>query len=556
MKNLIFSALMLISINLTASTEKPVKSSVNKVTVFTQGAQVFRSAPVTLAAGSTNIVFSGLSQYINPATIQASGKGGFVILDVKHRIKYPEPPAEEETKIPAAIQKEITQLEDSLQNLNFTKDELSDRLNALMIEKEMITKNKLTKGEGKSDSLEVLIKAMDFFHKKFNELNTLIGKTKRDQTKNIRQISLVNARLGELRTYKSSTQPARRYDPEQQVIVSVSADAAVTGTVEISYMVSQAGWVPSYDLRAISSTAPVQITYKAGVFQNTGELWDDVRLKLSTSNPNRSNIKPALPPWYITYYTAVREMPYSGARPQSTDNVKSISRAEEGALDKQMQELSPAQSAAHYSQLVETMTNVEFDIKLRYTIPSDGGSHLVSVKTDELPATYMHYLVPKMDSEAFLLARITGWENLSLLPGSANVFYDGTYVGQTMLNPMVINDTLDLSLGRDNGITVTRTRLPVKEGSKIIGDDITKTITYEIRMKNNKSKAVKLLVEDQVPLSNNKEIRVEVKDTGKADLNNATGLLKWDVALEPKSYKELKFTYEVTHNKGRPLSMY
>ena len=221
-----------------------------------------------------------------------------------------------------------------------------------------------------------------------------------------------------------------------------------------------------------------------------------------------------------------------------------------------MAALAPAQSAANYSQLIETMTNVEFDIKLAYDIPSDGGSHVVSVKTDELPASYVHYLVPKIEKEAFLIARVTGWENLNLLPGPANLFYEGTYVGQTVLNPSVINDTLTLALGRDNGITVTRTRLPEKEKSKLIGTEVTKTIAWELRMKSNKSKAIKLIIEDQVPVSNNKDIRVEVKDTGKAELNATTGLLKWEISLEPKAMKELKFAYEVTHNKDMPLSMY
>jgi hypothetical protein len=129
-------------------------------------------------------------------------------------------------------------------------------------------------------------------------------------------------------------------------------------------------------------------------------------------------------------------------------------------------------------------------------------------------------------------------------------------VGQTVLNPSVINDTLTLALGRDNGITVTRTRLPEKEKSKLIGTEVTKTIAWELRMKSNKSKAIKLIIEDQVPVSNNKDIRVEVKDTGKAELNATTGLLKWEISLEPKAMKELKFAYEVTHNKDMPLSMY
>lgn len=554
---LLMACLIFPALTLFATTEKPVKSSINKVTVFTQGAQVFRTAPVTLSPGITQLVFSGVSPQINVASIQAGGKGSFVVTDVKHEVKYPEPPSTTAGELPAHIRKEIKLLEDSLTELGFQRDEITEKLGALLIQKDMITKNKLAHGEGKADSLEVLIKAMDFFQKKLNDLNLLIGKTKRDQAKVIKQITLTNNRLLELKTYKAEKDPEKKYEPVHRILVTVSAEAAAAGTVEVSYMVSGAGWTPSYDLRSVSSTAPIQLTYKAGVFQNTGEDWNDVRLKLSTNNPNRTHVKPELPIWYISYFTAPRPAVFmGGARPQSTDNAKKLTLKEEESYRDEVGALSPAQSAANYSQLIETMTNVEFDIKLAYDIPSDGGSHVVSVKTDELPASYVHYLVPKLEKEAFLIARVTGWENLSLLPGTANLFYEGTYVGQTVLNPSVINDTLTLALGRDNGITVTRTRLPEKEKSKLIGTEVTKTIAWQLRMKSNKSKSINLIIEDQVPVSNNKDIRVEVKDTGKAELNDATGLLKWELSLEPKAMKELKFSYEVTHNKDMPLSMY
>ncbi|MBK9045194.1 MAG: DUF4139 domain-containing protein [Bacteroidetes bacterium] len=557
MKNYLVMLLLFCSFHVMGGNEKTVKSTVSKVTVFTRGAQVHRSAPVTLSGGVTQLIFSGLSTQIKPSSIQAGGKGAFVVLDVKHEIKYPEPPPPVVSELPKEIIREIALLEDSLTEIRFKSDDLRERRSALQLEKDMILKNKLARAEGKSDSLEVLIKAMDFFHKKLAELNTQLGKLSRDEMRNTKIQTLLSARLGELKTFKQSNEPEKKYEPIHQVIVTVSAEAPVSGTVDINYMVTEAGWIPSYDLRSTSPSEPVQLTYKADVYQNTGEDWDDVNLKLSTSNPNRSHIKPQLPTWYITYYTGLREVIVPGmARSKSPANMNTLSSKDEEALTDNIKKLSAAESSEKYAQLVETMTNVEFTIKLNYSIPSDGITHTVAVKSDKLPATYVHYLVPKLDSEAFLLARVTGWENLNLLPGKANLFYEGTYVGETVLNPSVINDTLDLALGRDNGITVTRTRLPVKEANKLLGSDITKTISWELRFKSNKSKPVHLIVEDQAPLSNIANIKVAMKDQGDASYNTTNGLLKWDFNLDPKAYKALKFTYEVTHNKDMPLSMY
>jgi uncharacterized protein (TIGR02231 family) len=364
----------------------------------------------------------------------------------------------------------------------------------------------------------------------------------------------VNTRLEELRAYSQDTEPEKPYQPENQVVVTVSCDAPATGVVELSYLVSAAGWTPSYDLRASNTTEPVKIVYKANVYQSTGEDWTNVRMKLSTSNPNRSHIKPELPVWYINHFTAQRQPMATIAGATRTEAREDLAIDDESS--KRLSELSPAQSSANYSQLVETMANVEFDIKLDYDIPSDGNVHMVSVKSENIPATYIHYLVPKVESEAFLLARITGWENLNLLPGSANLFFDGTYVGKTVINPNVIADTLDLALGRDNAITVKRTRLKDKESNKLLGTEIVRTIAYELRIKNNKSKSINLVIEDQIPVSGNKDIKVELKDAGKADYNLDTGGLRWAYKLDPLNSKSVKFAYEVTHNKDMPLSMY
>lgn len=554
MKNLIILISLAFYSQCLMANEKATKSKVERVTIFTQGAQVFRTASISVGSGITHLVFSGLTPGINPSSIQAGGKGAFVVTDVKHRIKYPEPV--QAAAIPKAITMQIEQLEDSLTELGFRKEEIQDRLTSLQLEKDMIVKNKLAKGEGKSDSLEVLKQAMDFFHKRLGELNSLIGKTKRDQFRNTESIQKVTQKLQELRAYKDDTEPEKPYQPDNQIVVAISSDAPAVGVVEISYMVSGAGWTPSYDLRATNTSEPVKLTYKANVYQNTGEDWRQVRIKLSTSNPNRSHIKPSLPVWYLSYYTAQRQSVVGGARPQSADNATYITKDMEESYAEKLKSMSPAESSANFSQLIETMANVEFEIKLEYDIPSDGNSHMVAVKTESLPSTYTHYLVPKVESEAFLLARVTGWENLNLLPGNANLFYDGTYVGQTVINPNVINDTLDLAMGRDQAITVTRTRLKDKESNKLFGTEIIRTIAYELRIKSNKGKAINLMVEDQIPVPAMKEIKVELKDSGKADYNPATGSLTWDFKMDSKTYKSIKFSYEVTHNKDMPLSMY
>jgi uncharacterized protein (TIGR02231 family) len=538
-----------------ASTEKSVKSTVKKVTVFTQGAQVFRTSVVNLSPGITNLVFSGLSPNINVSTLQAGGKGSFIILDVKHQVKYPEPPDDSEEKLPVAILREIKLIEDSLQEQSFNWEDLSENKNALMLEKNMILKNKLAQGEGKSDSLAMLKQAMEFFRIKLADINSQLIKIKRQEQRILTDKTRMTDRLNKLKAYKSNEGPEKKYEPIHQVVVTVSAEEPSEGLVEINYAVSNAGWIPTYDLRAGSSASPIQLTYKASVYQNTGEEWNNVKLKLSTSNPNRSSYKPSLPAWYINYYFPRRELAGSTeAAPGAA--VNRMMKAQMDANEERLDDLSAAQSSANYTQLIETMTNVEFNIDLAYSIPSDGIHHTVAVKDEKLPAKFYHFLVPKLEREAFLVAKVTGWETLNLLPGKATVFFEGTYVGQTMLNPAVLNDTLELALGRDNGITVSRTKLPEDDKSKLLGSEITKTITYELKVKNNKSGKVNLVIEDQIPLTQNKEIKIELHNKSSAEYNQTTGLLTWDTVMNTKENKSIKFSYSVTYDKDKKIMLF
>ncbi len=564
MKKIITGILLTIVSSVFASNDKPVKSTVKNVTVFLQGAQVYRTANINLAPGVTDLLFENVSPYINDRSIQAGGKGSFIILEVKHDIKYPEPPKADANALPKEIVREINLIEDSLQEQSFVADELNTKKFALNLEKDMILKNKLTRGEGKSDSLPMLVDAMEFFRKKLTDIDAQVSKIKREEYKLAQDENRMNERLAQLRAYKNETEPVKKYGPIHRVIVTVSAEESVSGTLDINYIVSNAGWNPSYDLRSGSSNAPVQLTYKANVYQNTGEEWNDIKLKLSTSNPNRSNIKPVLPTWFVNYYYQTN----NGAEVQTMS--RTISGMPAMAFDGynedfeplrkddeyKVKNLEPAQSSANYAQMVETMTNVEFDIKLPYSIPSDGTTHLVAVKSSDLPASYYHYLVPKMESEAFLIAKVTGWEEMNLLPGKANIFYEGTYVGETMLNAALLTDTMELALGRDHGITITRTKLPDKERNKPLGNDVEKTVTYELKMKNNKSNTLKLVVEDHIPVSQIEDIKVEMKDKGSAEYNDKTGLLKWNTSINSKENKTLAFTYTITYNKDMPLSMH
>jgi uncharacterized protein (TIGR02231 family) len=206
--------------------------------------------------------------------------------------------------------------------------------------------------------------------------------------------------------------------------------------------------------------------------------------------------------------------------------------------------------------MTETMAMVEFELKLKQTIPSDGQSHLMAVKSENINSTFEHFIVPKLDKDAFLIAHLTGWEELNLLPAVANIYYDGTYVGQTRINPSVMSDTMDLALGRDRGIYVTREKTDDEEKVKALASEKTKTVTYEIAIKNYKNAKINLTIEDQIPVSTVEEIKVEMIDKSKADYDEKKGLLVWKKEIGAKETQKFTFKYSMKYDKNKTLAAY
>src|SRR6202007_1840749 len=180
-----------------------------------------------------------------------------------------------------------------------------------------------------------------------------------------------------------------------------------------------------------------------------------------------------------------------------------------------------------YEEIQVSELSAEFEIKQVYSIPSDAKPYLVDVTSYNLPATYKHFCVPKIEREAFMLARITGWEELNLVEGTANVYFGGTYVGQSYINPRSVDDTLDLSFGRDKKIVVTRTKLKDLNKDKVSGNNRKATLSYEMVVKNNRKAPVTMELNDQLPVSQNTDIVVESIELSKGQLDPVTGKKKW-----------------------------
>ena len=188
-------------------------------------------------------------------------------------------------------------------------------------------------------------------------------------------------------------------------------------------------------------------------------------------------------------------------------------------------------------------------------MPSDGKGHVIALQSEQLKTKYNYLIIPKLEQSAFLIARITDWEKINLLPGNANIYFNNTYVGKTYLNPLTLSDTLSVSMGRDRSIEVKRELLADKSTDKILNAKAHKTMSYTIDVRNTKAIGIEIILKDQVPLSSDDDVKVEVLEQSAAQLNEDTGILTWRETLASKQKKTWTFGFEVSYPKDEPLSL-
>lgn len=372
----------------------------------------------------------------------------------------------------------------------------------------------------------------------------------------------MNVRLNALNNYNANNSfiPKPNKSPIYKIKITVSAKDAASGRVYVSYLVNNAGWIPSYDLRSKASNNTINLTYKAQVYQNTGVNWNNIKLNLSTNNPYANKTKPELYPWYLNYTNNI----YDTRSKSATTNI-SYKRKElktqkiyngnnEIDVVEDMEE-AVAMTSNQFTQIIEQLISIEYAIDLPYSIESTNEKYMVLIDSKTLKTKYKYYSVPKMDLSCYLVAQITNLGDLNLIPGNATIFHDGAYLGVTYLNPSIMRDTMNLSLGKDQKLQVKRTLLKNESKEKIIGDNILKTYAYHIELKNHKSVSTKITIQDQIPVTQNNEIEIELVNSSKGKLNKITGIIEWNIKLKPKETKKIDLIYTVTYNKTKNVNL-
>ncbi|MFI5129833.1 MAG: mucoidy inhibitor MuiA family protein [Chitinophagales bacterium] len=619
-----FSLVLAIS-SLSQKDNQPIVSKIEKVTVFMQGAQVERTATQPIKAGKYNIVFGGISPKVDKQSIQLKADGKLTVLSVTHQVNFLK-----EQQVQEEIKQLETQKEQWLDKMALEKN----MRNVYGQEEKMILANQSIKGDATLKAAE-LKEAADFQRQRLTEIYQKLQDNDHNLKKIEAELQKINKQLNELNQKKDLS--------TSEVIVAVDVKEAMTANFRLTYLVKQSAWFPTYDIRVQDISKPINLLMKANVNQQSGEDWTDVKLFLSTGNPNENGTKPMLSPWYLRYYypnvmnqirirgnssvygsTAgintitgtVRDQkgqPLQGASVvakgtttgTTTDaygnfnitvpanantlvistvgyNVQEIdvssgyknifmkeaaaslsevvvvgygtTRDESENFDDKSYRKKKDETAVNTTTVYQPTTTI-FEIENPYSVPTDGKVYTVDINNFELNALYEYYSVPKLEATAFLTAKITEWQELNLLPGEANLFFEGTFLGNSMLDVMNAGDTLNLSLGKDKGVIVKRTLMKEYSSKKFLGSNKTDRRQYEILVRNNKQQPIKIIVEDQFPVSTNKDIEVEKLSYENGKLDDDTKKVTWSLSVDSKKENKFQLGYAVKYPKDKTLQL-
>lgn len=527
-----------------------VKANIEEAKVYLRGAELTHKAKINLDKGTTEIVVSGISEFLDPMSVQA----GFDNLDISilsitsDRNYLDENVIQEKASV---LKDSIENLEDKISELNLEQESLNEELNLILSNKQMSGKDKGITAKELKEMADYYAERIPKLKKKIFELN----KQKKKYSELIKKIQNQLQNNNEINDYKF------------QYLITVKTDKKTNAELFFRYFTGNASWTPFYDIRAKSNSNSINISAKGFVSQNTDIDWKDIKLTLSTKKI-KSNIIPVNDRLTIDYAKAFSnyEMESNTAMmdkkelstivtsktPQNSSGMGwkvRGGRSDDSSFRLDGVSISDPLNLDFSSSYMKFSTSIEteFTADDLYTIPSDNKEYSVYLTSMNLESTKEYYCLPKKSLSAYRIAKIKNNADLKLLNASANIYFDGTYLGKTFINTDNVKEDIKISLGTDETIIVDRDLLKQFEEEKFLSSDVERTYAFKNIIRNNKKEELKITVEDLIPVSQNEDIKVKVVEVSDAEFDEANGLAKWQLVIQPGQSAEVKTIYKVRY---------
>ncbi|MEQ4921902.1 DUF4139 domain-containing protein [Proteus hauseri] len=504
----------------------------NQATVFLRGAEIENSVTLNLSAGQSEVILSNIANNINQRSLAINLDSNDVIINSVNVKKIPIAPV-----YPASI----TALMDQQKEINKKIEELNININ-VGDEQLTLLKDKNFFGEQNTLSLEQSSQKLDFIHQK---MAAILNQQRLERD----EIAKLTEKYQELEREIEINAPVIAQE-KTQIVISLGATKNLTSKMRISYITPDAGWSPTYDIRSQGLDKPITLTYKADLIQNTGINWDKVKLVLTSTNPSDNITSPTLTPWYLSLYNDNAKFRSKSMAAPAPMMAEMRQDRDEDVLDGKVNK-----GVAQYVMTDNNGINVSHAIDLPYTLKNSTKPNSLVIDQKDITADYQYSATPKLAEEVYLQAGVKDWNTLNLLNGSANIYYMNNFVGNAYINTEELKEQLDIPLGIDKNIQISRINSEKTRKEPIfIGSTIELKESYQIKIRNMYDKPIKLTVYDQLPLSQENSINVTNAEYKEGVLDKETGEIKWNVELQAKKEKTLPLNYTLSYPKNRYIN--
>jgi TonB-dependent SusC/RagA subfamily outer membrane receptor len=595
---------LLITGSLIAGDEKnTVPASLQSATVYRVGAELVHNAKATLKQGNNELVIEGISNNVDINSIQVKCDDKLTIMSMEFATDFLKPAVK-----PAVVKR----LEDSLEVMDAAMQKVRVILTTDKELLELLKSNKSIAGSQNGLSVAELIKMMEYYKTKVLELQNEIStyqekeaKLTEARNKIQRQIneeeSKNNKTVGKLTlqllsplpdTYSFTVSYITRnafwnpvYDLKVESIskpVKLLYKAKLVQTTGIDWKQVKLtlatstpnqngnapvmnswflGYVDPYSRqRSLAGRVP-------GIAANT--LNESVVVGYGTAKKEKqldqvmirgNDFVKAASPLYVLNGDVISQEQYQQIDQRSIKNIEILkddkatsiygASASNGAIV-----ITLKDDLGDYVTINDNQMDVTFNIDLPYDVQGNGKEQSLALKKFQVNTLFKYYAVPSLAKDAFLLGNVADWESLNLLPGEANIIFEGTYIGKSYIDPNSIQDTMNLTLGKDKRIVVKKDKLKDFSSVKFLGNSKKQIMTYEITVKNNKKEPIQLLLKDQYPLSTSKDIEVELLESSDASINTDLGILAWKLDMTPGEQKKVRISYSVKYPKDKTINL-
>ncbi len=526
-----------------------VKHKPSEVTVYTDRAVVVRSGVASLKKGTNEVRFEGINDNIDLRSIRGiDPKNGEVDIQGISWQRFINKKIDNE---------KLNLLELQKRNVQIKMNQIQDDNLVIARQNELITTTSalLRKSINESSAIYTSSEQVASWEKSLSELS---AKATANATKTIENKNAIQALHEDLSKVEHEIRGlyGDGFQHSQiTLVLTVNAKREVTLPLSVSYTTYSASWKPAYDAWINSESGEVDFLYSGTVFQKTGESWQHVALKLSTAQPQVSATPPALQVPRLFGYESTQQ-PKVVAKQGDVANQAVTATEYLLIADDNYSDESGEAGEAELSQVNTKGAAVTFNIATPQTLQSGDQPTTVMITRQTFKGDISFESAPELRNGAYLKTQFVNQTAYPILSGRINIYRNSGYIGSSECKYVPVNAEFSCFAGTLD--EVSSAVIPSEYFNREVGTFSKATESFESRgfeFYNAGEKAVKIRVKTVIAISEIETVKIDIiekspiKFVGTTPgyvLNAASGLVYWDVEIQPQQKTTLNLLVRTT----------